>query len=110
MLAYGLGNFACTQKTVDTLLGGIAKITLKIQENGVEISDYSFEPIISHYNEDYSSIYICRLNDYTADLAGDCGVHKYDSNTFDCTSLKKSFEEALGLTITPLDDTRIGES
>lgn len=111
MLAYyGLGNFACTQKTVDTLLGGIAKITLKIQENGVEISDYSFEPIISHYNEDYSSIYICRLNDYTADLAGDCGVHKYDSNTFDCTSLKKSFEEALDLTITPLDDTRIGES
>ena len=69
---YSCGNFISGQNEVPRVLGGIAELNLtKTITDGVvtscEVSDYDFEPIVTHYNSTEHTIY--KLEDYTEDLA-----------------------------------------
>lgn len=69
---YSCGNFISGQNEVPRVLGGMAELNLtKTVTDGVvtscEVSDYDFEPIITHYNSTEHTIY--KLEDYTEDLA-----------------------------------------
>lgn len=69
---YSCGNFISGQNEVPRVLGGMAELNLtKTVTDGVvtscEVSDYDFEPIVTHYNSTEHTIY--KLEDYTEDLA-----------------------------------------
>lgn len=69
---YSCGNFISCQNEVPRVLGGMAELNLtKTVTDGVvtscEVSDYDFEPIVTHYNSTEHTVY--KLEDYTEDLA-----------------------------------------
>lgn len=69
---YSCGNFISGQNEVPRVLGGMAELNLtKTVTDGVvtscEVSDYDFEPIVTHYNSTEHTVY--KLEDYTEDLA-----------------------------------------
>ena len=69
---YSCGNFISGQNEVPRVLGGMAELNLtKTIIDGVvtscEVSDYDFEPIVTHYNSTEHTVY--KLEDYTEDLA-----------------------------------------
>ena len=73
LVYYSLGNFISAMDRVDTLLGGMAKVTLQKTVQGgktkVEIVDYTMEPLVSHVN--YGTNFTTyHLEDYSDYLGG----------------------------------------
>lgn len=70
---YSLGNFAANQPFYETILGGLASVTItKTYENGqyeTMISSYELIPTVCHYSKGYTRVFL--LDDYTDDLAAD---------------------------------------
>lgn len=67
---YSLGNFTSSQADVDTMLGGMADVTIKKTVNNdvetVEVVDFNMIPLITHRNGKTFTTY--KLEDYTDDL------------------------------------------
>lgn len=78
LVFYSLGNFVSRQLEVKNLLGGMAEVTLKYDGNSVSISDYSFVPIVTHYNTEYNVFTVYPLSEYTDDVAIGHGVAYHD--------------------------------
>lgn len=64
---YSLGNFISNQDTIVNELGGMARITLVKDNDGVRVENYSLEPCFTHVSGGKYTVYM--LNDYTDDLA-----------------------------------------
>ncbi len=78
LVYYSLGNFVSRQLQATNILGAIADVKL-ISENGkVSIHDYSFVPIVTHYEADYSRFDVYKLRDYSDELAGRHGIALHD--------------------------------
>lgn len=75
---YSLGNFVSRQKEVRNLLGGIAEVKLTYNGEKVSIENYSFVPIVTHYNPDYNRFFVYRLLEYNDGLGAMHGVTPHD--------------------------------
>lgn len=70
LVYWSLGNFISAMDQVDTLLGGMAKVTLQktVQgtESRVEIVDYTLEPLVSHvnYGTNFTTYHLEDYSDY----------------------------------------------
>jgi poly-gamma-glutamate synthesis protein (capsule biosynthesis protein) len=76
LVYYSLGNFMSYQKEAPRMLGGMAKVTIRKDDQGTYISDASITPIVTHYEHgpaDYN-FNIYKLTDYTPELAAIHGV------------------------------------
>ncbi len=78
LIFYSLGNFVSRQKEVRNLLGGIAEVTLMYDGEGVSVGDYSFVPIVTHYNTDYNRFFVYRLSEYNDGMGAMHGVTPHD--------------------------------
>ena len=66
---YSLGNYISMQDETISMLGGLAKITLILDENGKPgIETYELQPLISHYGASITWCYVVRLENYTEAL------------------------------------------
>lgn len=70
LVYYSLGNFISAMDRVDTLLGGMAKVTLQMTVTGtqreVEIVDYTLEPLVTHvnYGTNFTTYHLEDYSDY----------------------------------------------
>ncbi|MBQ2932947.1 MAG: CapA family protein [Clostridia bacterium] len=78
LVYYSLGNFVSRQLEARNLLGGIADVELKFNGERVYIHDYSFVPIVTHYDMAYKNFAVYRLSEYNDGLAGAHGVAQKD--------------------------------
>ncbi len=78
LVYYSLGNFVSRQKEARNLLGGMADIKLKYDGKTMTIDQYSFIPIVTHYDTSSSGFTVYRLDDYSNDIAVGHGVAQYD--------------------------------
>ncbi len=78
LVYYSLGNFVSRQKEARNLLGGLADVELTYDGTKVEISDYSFVPIVTHYNTAYNDFDVYRLKEYSNNMAIGHGVAQHD--------------------------------
>lgn len=78
LVYYSLGNFVSRQLEARNLLGGIADVELKYNGESVEISDYSFLPIVTHYDTTYTQFDVFLLKEYSNNLAIGHGVAAKD--------------------------------
>lgn len=78
LVYYSLGNFVSRQLEARNLLGGIAEVELKFNGERVYIHDYSFVPIVTHYDKSFTSFSVYRLKDYNNSLAAEHGVEAKD--------------------------------
>ena len=93
LVYYSLGNFQSIQNTVENMLGGQANITIRKEEDGTHISDYSLDFVVTHYEQRESSEYYdivttYPLADYTSDLAARHGMSVSGNEEFDLASLQ----------------------
>ncbi len=72
LVYYSLGNFISHQTSIDQLCGGMAKIEIEKNKDGINITSASLVPVVCWYTEkgngkfDFS---VYKLSDYTEDLA-----------------------------------------
>ena len=78
LVYYSLGNFVSRQLEAKNLIGGIADVTLKYDGEIVTIHQYSFEPVVTHYDSNYSNFSVYPLSDYTNELAMLHGVARHN--------------------------------
>ena len=70
LVYYSLGNFISAQDRVDSLLGGMATVTLQKTTTGpeskVEIIDYDLKPLVTHvnYGTSFTTYYLEDYSDY----------------------------------------------
>lgn len=73
--AYSLGNFISAQAVGTNLIGGVLDFDVSVDEGREpQISGYTFIPIVTHYDANYSNIRLYKLSDYTPELASAHGV------------------------------------
>jgi poly-gamma-glutamate capsule biosynthesis protein CapA/YwtB (metallophosphatase superfamily) len=97
LVAYSLGNFISTEQKATNMGGGILDITYEkeYENNTVSIKDVTFIPTITHYNSNYSDIRIIPFSEYSAELAQQHGVRKYQSQ-FSYEFIKEKFNTIIG--------------
>lgn len=78
LVFYSLGNFVSRQLEARNLLGGAAEVRLKYDGEKVHISDYSFMPIVTHYNSEYTQFDVYPLKAYSNSTAAAHGVAPHD--------------------------------
>ena len=78
LVYYSLGNFVSRQLEARNLLGGVADVTLTYDGVDVVISDYSFMPIVTHYDTTYTIFDVYPLKEYSNDIAVGHGVASHD--------------------------------
>ncbi len=78
LVYYSLGNYVSRQLEAKNLLGGLANVELKFNGERVYIHDYSFMPIVTHYNSQFSGFGVYPLKSYTDELAHSHGVASRD--------------------------------
>lgn len=93
LVYYSLGNFQSIQNTLENMLGGQANVTIKKDENGTYIFDYSLDFVVTHYEQRESSEYYdivttYPLSDYTSDLASRHGMAVSGNDDFNLASLQ----------------------
>ncbi len=108
LVYYSLGNFQSIQNTLENMLGGQANVTIKKDENGTYISDYSLDFVVTHYEQKESSEYYdivttYPLSDYTSDLASRHGMTVSGNDSFNLASLQ-------GLSSQILSKCELGET
>lgn len=72
LVYYSLGNFVSRQLEAKNLLGGLAEVKLRFDGSSVKIYNYSFMPIVTHYNTNFDDFDVYPLKDYTQEL---CALH-----------------------------------
>lgn len=105
LVYYSMGNFISTQDAIPRLIGGMAKITVekRINAEGSEIviSDYTLEPLVTHWNHTSMTYAVYKLSDYTDDLASQHGINSLTTETFNVESLNNLFNEIMNTTVNP---------
>ena len=105
LVYYSMGNFISTQDDVPRLLGGMAKITVEkhisANDTSIVISDYTLEPLVTHWNHSTMTYAVYKLSDYTDSLAAEHGIHSVSSKAFDVETLNQLFNDIMNTTVTP---------
>ena len=71
---YSLGNYISLQDETMSVLGGMAKIVLEADPEGVRIAHHDMQYLVTDYRADVSWAYVYKLEDYTPELASQHGI------------------------------------
>ncbi len=96
---YSLGNYASTQKGGRNMLEGLAWVTFRVTEEGVELAEEKtgILPLVCHYTSGpvrFKGVYL--LEDYTQELAAVHGIIPYGGISFALEDLLEWNEETIG--------------
>lgn len=95
LVYYSLGNFTSTQTDLPSLMGAMAKITVRknIETGEIEIPEHEFIPLLMYYNKEIPEVAIYKLEDYPQELIENHFVYKDNSDEFSLEYYQKLFEE-----------------
>ena len=71
---FSLGNYISLQDETMSVLGGMAKVRLIADDDGVRIDSHDIQYLVTQYEADVSWARVIRLEDYTQDLAQRHGI------------------------------------
>lgn len=95
LVYYSLGNFTSTQTDLPSLMGAMAKITVRknIETGEIEIPEHGFIPLLMYYNKEIPDAAIYKLEDYPQELIEDHFVYQENPDEFSLEYYQKLFEE-----------------
>ena len=95
LVYYSLGNFTSTQNDLPSLLGAMAKITIRknIKTGEIEIPEHEFIPLLMYYDRENPAAAIYKLEDYPDELIEKHSVYKANPTEFSKEYYEKLFEE-----------------
>ena len=71
---YSLGNYISLQDETMSVLGGMARVVLLKDSEGVRIVNHNIQYLVTQYEADVSWAYVYKLENYTEDLAARHGI------------------------------------
>jgi poly-gamma-glutamate synthesis protein (capsule biosynthesis protein) len=78
LVYYSLGNFVSNQDSINTMLGGMAKVSISNEGGNAHITSYSAVPVVTHMLFGHGLITTYKLSDYTNELAAQNMVKMYE--------------------------------
>ena len=95
LVYYSLGNFISTQKDLPSLMGAMAKVTIRrdLKTGEIQIPEHEFLPLITHYNHDTYDYGVYKLEDYTEELANQHTAKENNPSYFNIQYYEDLFEE-----------------
>ncbi len=100
LVYYSLGNFVnwtgeSGAGIANRMVGGMAEVTLTLENGEVVISDYGVVPVISHLEQGVNGVTVYKLSDYTEELASRNQIIHQD-NAFNLEYCQKLCEDVFG--------------
>ena len=95
LVYYTLGNFTSTQTDLPSLMGAMAKITVRknIETGEIEIPEHEFIPLLMYYNKEIPQAAIYKLEDYPQELIQQHFVYEENPEEFSLEYYQQLFEE-----------------
>lgn len=95
LVYYSLGNFTSTQTDLPSLMGAMAKITVRknIETGQIEIPEHEFIPLLMYYNKEIPEAAVYKLEEYPQELIEDHFVYQDNPDEFSLEYYRKLFEE-----------------
>ena len=95
LVYYSLGNFTSTHTDLPSLMGAMAKITVRknIETGEIEIPEHEFIPLLMYYNKEIPQAAIYKLEDYPQELIQQHFVYEENPEEFSLEYYQKLFEE-----------------
>lgn len=95
LVYYSLGNFTSTQTDLPSLMGAMAKITVRknIETGQIEIPEQEFIPLLMYYNKEIPEAAVYKLEEYPQELIEDHFVYQDNPDEFSLEYYRKLFEE-----------------
>ena len=95
LVYYSLGNFTSTQTDLPSLMGAMAKITVRknIETGEIEIPEHEFIPLLMYYNKEIPQAAIYKLEDYLQELIQQHFVYEENPEEFSLEYYQQLFEE-----------------
>ena len=95
LVYYSLGNFTSTQTDLPSLMGAMAKITVRknVETGQIEIPEHEFIPLLMYYNKEVPEAAIYKLEDYPQELIEKNYVYQKNPAEFSLEYYQKLFEE-----------------
>ena len=95
LVYYSLGNFTSTQNALPSLLGAMAKITIRkdMKTGEIQIPEHEFVPLLMYYDRENPAAAIYKLEDYPDDLIEKHSVYQANPGKFSKEYYETLFEE-----------------
>lgn len=95
LVYYSLGNFTSTQTDLPSLMGAMAKITVRknIETGEIEIPEHEFIPLLMYYNKEIPDAAIYKLEDYPQELIKEHFVYQENPTEFSLEYYQDLFQE-----------------
>lgn len=95
LVYYSLGNFTSTQNDLPSLLGAMAKITIRkdMKTGEIQIPEHEFIPLLMYYDRENPAAAIYKLEDYPDDLIEKHSVYQANPGKFSKEYYETLFEE-----------------
>nr|WP_297873793.1 CapA family protein [uncultured Blautia sp.] len=95
LVYYSLGNFTSTQNDLPSLLGAMAKITIRkdIKTGEIQIPEHEFIPLLMYYDRENPAAAIYKLEDYPDELIEKHSVYQANPQKFSKEYYEELFEE-----------------
>lgn len=95
LVYYSLGNFTSTQTDLPSLMGAMAKITVRknIETGEIEIPEHEFIPLLMYYNKEIPQAAIYKLEDYPQELIQQHFVYEENPEEFSLEYYQQLFEK-----------------
>ena len=95
LVYYSLGNFTSTQNDLPSLLGAMAKITIRkdMKTGEIQIPEHEFVPLLMYYDRENPAAAIYKLEDYPDDLIEKHSVYQANPGKFSKEYYETLFEE-----------------
>ena len=71
---FSIGNYISLQDETMSVLGGLAKVTLAADKDGIRIDSYDINYLVTHYEGDINNPRVIRLEQYPEELAHRHGI------------------------------------
>lgn len=95
LVYYSLGNFIATQNDLPSIMGAMAKITIRkdVETGEIQFPQTEFIPLISHYNRDTPEAAVYKLEDYTQELLEGHSAYEKNPGQFTLEYYQDLFEK-----------------
>lgn len=80
LVYYSLGNLVSLQHQTANMLGGVAEVTITMQDGQLLSADYGYSFVVTQWDENHAGSRVYPWSNYTPELAAVHGIRQFDAS------------------------------
>lgn len=80
LVYYSLGNLVSLQHETANMLGGVADVTITMQDGQLLATDYDYSFVVTQWDEHHAGSHVYPWSNYTPELAAAHGISQFDAS------------------------------